>query len=320
MAARLGRPTGGMLIPKDMRMRAGAVPPQQVKVPALGGNLVMPEYMGFLEMLKNAAVVLNLGASLVTGLQGNPTWVRQDSTSKFFWLDEAPSEDVEASSLTFSIVNATPKTAKAILSYTRQQVLQSIETFEPILTKDLLENDALVIDTAALVGAGTAYQPLGLLNTPGIHAHALGANGGRPGYADLTRLKTLVAKANALSLGEGGYLTTPEIQDLLENTPRLGNTMALPIWEGDRAAGYRAASSNQVPSDLTKGVSAGNCHALIFGIWSELFVLEWGALEMLVDPYTQSDKDVVRVTTSHLVDVFVRRPQAFAAVKDALAS
>jgi HK97 family phage major capsid protein len=259
-------------------------------------------------------------ASLVTGLQGNPTWVKQTGTSQHYWTDENPAAAGAESNLTFGIVTATPKTAKALLSYTRQQVLQSVETFEPILTKDLLENDALVIDTAALVGVGTQYQPLGLLNTPGIHAHALGANGRKPEYADLTRLKTLVAKANALALGEGGYLTTPEIQDLLENTPRLGNTIALPIWEGDRAAGYKAAASNQVPSGLTKGASAGNCHALIFGVWSEMFILEWGALEMLVDPYTQSDKDVVRVTTSHLVDVFVRRPQAFAAIKDALAS
>jgi hypothetical protein len=118
-------------------------------------------------------------------------------------------------------------------------------------------------------------------------------------------------------LGEGGYLTTPDIQDLLENTPRLSNQIALPIWENNSLAGYRALGANQVPSNLTKGAAAGSCHALIFGIWSELFILEWGALEMVVDPYTKAAQDVIRVTTSHLVDVFVRRPQAFAAIKDA---
>jgi HK97 family phage major capsid protein len=330
MAQRLGKHTGGLLVPTDMRMRAGAVPPSGVRfaapdaqhheVPALGGNLVMPECMGFLDLLKNTAVTLQLGASLVTGLQGNPTWVRQDTTSQFFWLDEAPAEDVEGSNLAFSVVGSSPKTAKAMLTYTRQQVLQSVEAFEPLLQKDLLQNDALVVDTAALNGTGSDYQPLGLLNTPGILAHGLGANGNRPTYADITRLKTLIKKANALGLGEGGYLTTPEIQDLLENTPRLGNTMALPVWDGDQMAGYKALGANQCPAGLSKGASAGVCHALIFGIWAELFILEWGALEIVVDPYTKAGSDIVRVITSHLVDVFVRRPQAFAAIKDALAS
>jgi HK97 family phage major capsid protein len=318
MAQKLGRQhTGGLLIPSDMQVRGALT--QHTKAPELGGHLVFKEYMGYLEMLKNAAVTLQMGATLITGLQGNPTWVRQTGTSQFFWVDENPDNDVTGSKLNFSIVTSTPKTAKSLLSYTRQQVLQSVEAFEPLLQKDLLENDALVIDTAALTGSGSDFQPLGLLNTAGIQSLNLGANGRKPAYADLTKLKTLVKKANALGLGEGGYLTTPDIQDLLENTPKLANTIAQAVWEGNSVAGYKALGANQVPSSLSKGTANGICHALIFGIWSELFILEWGALEMIVDPYTQSAKDVVRITTSHLVDIFVRRPQAFAAAKDALA-
>jgi HK97 family phage major capsid protein len=318
MAKRLGRhqTNGGLLIPTDMQMRATQV----TKTPEFGGNLVFKEYMGYLESLKNSAVVLQMGASLVSGLQGNPTWVRQESGSQFFWMDEAPGADVAEAGFRFGILTSSPKTAKSLISYTRQQVLQSVETFEPLLQKDLLENDALVVDTAALSGTGTDFQPLGLLNTPGIGALGLGPNGAKPTYADITKLKTIVKKANALGLGAGGYLTTPEIQDLLENTPKLSNTIAQAVWENDSMAGYRAIGSNQVPGMLTKGSTFFNCHALIFGVWSELFVLEWGALEMVVDPYTKAAQDVVRVTTSHLVDIFVRRPMAFAAIKDALPS
>jgi len=42
-------------------------------------------------------------------------------------------------------------------------------------------------------------------------------------------------------------------------------------------------------------------------------------LELITDPYTKADQAVVNITASHLLDIFVRRPQAFAAVKDALA-
>jgi len=317
LAAKLGRNTGGILIPTDMPMRDA----HNTKVLDAAGNLVFKEYAGYLEMLKNAAVVLQMGASVTTGLQGTPTWVKQTGASTTFWVDENPATGVTESNLTWQLVTSTPKTAKALLRYTRQQVLQSVEAFEPLLQKDLLEQDTLAIDSAALVGTGSAFQPLGLLNTPGIQSHSLGANGAKPGFSDITRLKTLVKKANALGLGEGGYLTTPEIEDLLMTTPRLNLQIAQAIWgEDNRLAGYRALGANQVPSNLTKGSSAGNCHAIIFGIWSEMFLLEWGALEMVVDPYSEANKDIVRVTTSHLVDVFVRRPQAFAAIKDALAS
>ena len=314
----MGRQTGGLLIPVDMQIKRGrAANTQFTGSPAQGGNLVFPEYMGYIELLKNAAVVLQMGARLVTGLQGTPTWVRQTGQSSIFWINENPPADVQDSKLTWDTVISTPKTAKSLLSYTRQQVLQSIESFEPLVQQDLLENDALAVDTAALIGSGNDYQPLGLLNTPNIQALGLGANGRKPTYADITKLKTLVKKANAMNLGAGGYLTTPDIQNLLENTPKLSNTIAQAVWENNSLAGYPALGANQVPSNLAKG-TAENCHALIFGIWSEMFILEWGALEMVVDPYTQSARDVVRVTTSHLLDVFVRRPQAFAAIKDAL--
>lgn len=319
MSVKLGRHTGGLLIPSDMRVRNTRGTFTHNTGNNTGQAFVFPQYMGYLEMLKNQAIVLQMGARMVTGLQGNPTWVRQQDTSRLFWINENPPNDVTESYLTFDLVTSTPKTAKSLLSYTRQQVLQSIEAFEPLVQQDLLENDALAVDTAALQGTGNSYQPTGLLNTPGIIPLALGTNGAKPTYADITKLKTLVKRANALGLGAGGYLTTPEIQDLLENTAKLPSVVSEAVWQNDTLAGYPAVGANQVPSALSKGTSVSKCHALIFGVWSELMILEWGALEMIVDPYTQSARDIVRVTTSHLLDIFVRRPQAFAAIKDALA-
>jgi HK97 family phage prohead protease/HK97 family phage major capsid protein len=320
LAVKLGRNTGGLLIPNDIRVRNYSARATHNTTDATDQPFVFQQYMGYLEMLKNQAVVLQMGARLITGLQGNPTWVRQTGTSKIFWVNENPPVDVTESNLDFDLVTSTPKTAKSLLSYTRQQVLQSIEAFEPIVNQDLLENDALAVDTAALQGTGGGQQPTGLLNTPGISPLALGTNGLKPIYENITRLKTLVKRANTLSLGAGGYLTTPEIEDLLQVTPKMQNAIAMPIWEDDKVAGYPAVGANQVPDNLSKGTSINNCHAIIFGIWSELLILEWGALEMVVDPYTQAARDIVRVTTSHLLDVFVRRPKAFAAIKDALAS
>ncbi len=318
VAKKFGRSTGGLFIPSDVQFRAANT--MNTGAAGAGQELVQKDYMGFLEMLKNEAIVLQLGARVISGLQGNPTWVKQTGASSVYWVGENPGADATDSKLGFGLVTATPKTAKSLLTYTRQQLAQSVEAFEPLVQADMLENDGLAMDAAALVGTGSSFQPTGLLNTAGIGALPLGTNGAVPTYRHLTALKTLVKKANALKLGAGGYLTTPDIQDLLENTAKLANTMAQAIWENDKVAGFRAASANQVPANLTKGTAAAICHAIVFGIWSELFILEWGALEMQVDPYTLMGQDVVRVSTSHILDIFVRRPQAFAAIKDALSA
>jgi HK97 family phage major capsid protein len=321
LGKKLGRATGGLFVPSDFRMKARAGVPNAMNTgtKGQGQELVFPEYMGFLDLLRNETKVLSMGARVVSGLQGTPTWVKQTGASTFYWLGENPDADVTDSKLTLDVVSSTPKTGKSMLHYTRQQMLMGVESIESLIQADLLEQDAIAVDSASLVGTGSNSQPTGILNTAGILARAMGENGGVPAYKDMTALRTLIKKANAMRLGSGGYLTTPDIEDLLMNTPKMANQIAMPVWSDEGKVGaYRAESTNQMPSNLTKGTSAGNCHAILFGIWSELFILEWGALEITVDPYTKAGQDLVRVITSHLLDVFVRRPVAFAAIKDAL--
>lgn len=319
IAQKLGRATGGLFVPSDFQIKTRAANTMNTGTVGQGKELVFPEYMGFIDLLRNEAKTLALGARLLPGLQGTPNWVKQTSGSTFYWLGENPGADVTDSKIGMDVVVASPKTAKSMLTYTRQQMLQGIENIEALISADILQVDALAIDGAALVGTGSNSQPTGLLNTAGIGAKALGVAGGIPDGKTMSALRTIVKKANALGLGAGGYLSTPDIEDLLMNTPKLANQIAMPVWgEDGKVNGFRAESTNQMPSNLTKGASVGLCHAILFGIWQELFVLEWGALEITADPYTLSGQDVVRISTSHLLDIFVRRPAAFAACKDAL--
>ena len=82
--------------------------------------------------------------------------------------------------------------------------------------------------------------------------------------------------------------------------------------------GYKAGATNQVPSNLTKGAANGICSALVFGDWSSLIIVDFGIMEMTVDPYSQKKKGLVEVTSLVMVDIGVRHPEAFAAMKDAL--
>ena len=318
---KLGRSSAGFLIPSDMPFRGSrGANAQSTDTTYAGGELVFKEYAGFIDLLKNDSVMLRMGSRLISGLVGTPTWVKQTGTTQIYWVGENPDADVADSKMTFAVVNATPKTAKAMASYTRQQLLQGVEAIDQMLQRDLVENHSLALDLAALQGTGSTYQPTGLLNTTDIIPFPLGTNGDTPTYDTVVDMETLLAEYNAIQIGTPRYLTTPGIKGLLKKTAELGNTANVPVWRGGELNGYPAEASNQVPSTLTKGASSGTCHALIHGIVSELFLLEWGALEMTVDPYTLMGQDLVRLSTSHILDVFVRRPSAFVVCKDALKS
>jgi hypothetical protein len=51
-----------------------------------------------------------------------------------------------------------------------------------------------------------------------------------------------------------------------------------------------------------------------------LYIGEWGALELIVDPYRLKKQGMIEVTSFQMVDVMVRRPTAFAVCKQFLSS
>ena len=77
-------------------------------------------------------------------------------------------------------------------------------------------------------------------------------------------------------------------------------------------------ATSLVPSNLTKGTSSGVCSAMIFGNFNDLVVGEWGALDLLFDPYTGSTTGAMRVTAFMDCDVAVRHAQSFSATQDYL--
>jgi hypothetical protein len=58
-------------------------------------------------------------------------------------------------------------------------------------------------------------------------------------------------------------------------------------------------------------MGAGSEHGLIFGNWAELIIGQWGALDVLVDPYTNADRGRVRITSFMTVDIGIRHGASF---------
>lgn len=282
-----------------------------------GGELKFTEYAGFAEALRARMVLGRTQAQFVNGLQGDFALTVQTGAGSFAW--GAETANAALSSLTIAQRLGQPKVGQSATSFTRQFMRQSAEAVEPLVRRDILAIHGRGVETAAYAGSGAANNPRGILNTAGVNLVALGVNGAAPTYNMAVDMETEVAADNA-DADAMAYITTTRVRGTLRKTQVFSGTNGVPVWTGGRDGemlGYPAYATNLMPGNLTKGTSNGICHAAIFGDFSSVYVLEWGAAELMVDPITNGPA-IIRVLSYQLIDILVRFPESFTIVNDIL--
>lgn len=309
------RSRGGILVPMRTRPSRSTRGALDTKTATAGAELVFDEPGEFIDMLRNTAQVIRRGATVMTGLTGNIAFPKQTGAITIYWVAENPGVDVTESEPTFGLVLLSPKTMQGTTSYSRQLLAQSPSSgvdIETIVRKDFAVGHALALDRAAIHGTGTNGEPLGVYQTTDVQTQAMG---GAVTFAELVAMIGKVAAANALT-GSLGGITTPGLAAKLMATLKDSVAGAAYMWEGTfddgRVAGYPISATNQV-SSLMSGLDAtgGTEHGLVVGIWPELLIGMWGALEIIVDPYAQKKRGLIEVTSFQMADVAIRHPESF---------
>lgn len=315
IAKSLGREAAGIYVPTNLQVQTRA---QDATVAASAKNLISSEPVTFIELLRNMAVVLQAGATYLPGCVGNIPFARQITGGTAVWTGDNPAGATANTDPTTDTFTMSPKQLMAVRSYSKQLLVQTSGFADRYVTDDLAAAHALEVDRAAMFGSGTGAEPKGIVNFSGIGAVAGGTNGLAPAWSHMVDLETAINVANALN-GTLGYITNSKARGFLKKTLVASAAGSDMIWAKDNTInGYNAISTNQVPSNLVKGTSGAVCSAILFGNWRELLVAEWGALDLVTDPYTQADKGLVRVVSTQLVDINLRHVQSFAAMLDAL--
>lgn len=291
-----------------------------------GGTMVATDLLAgsFIEVLRNKARVMQLGATMISGLVGNVDIPRQTGQSSTFWTGEG--SNTTESEATFDKVSLSMKTIGTFSQITRNMLMQSTPDIDMIARADLLAAIALGVDLAAISGLGSGNQPLGIVNTAGIGSVVGGVNGAAISIDNFIDLETQLTSSNAPeeSLAYLGNART------IGSTKKLKSTTGQYLWTnapgGQRSAtpgeinGYPMARSNQARSNLSKGSSTGVCSELVFGAWSELLMGEWGVIEVVPNPYDaavfKNGGVLLRVLQS--LDIAVRHAASFAVMSDVL--
>ncbi len=303
LGERSARGKRSFFVPFEVQARAGMAGQRDLTAgtASAGGFLVATQNQSFIEILRGRSVTMGLGATRLSGLNGNVTIPRQTGAGTAYWLANEATAITEGDQV-FNQMSLTPKNVGGYTEVSRQLMMQSDPSAEMIVMNDLGAIVALGVDSAALNGTGSSGQPLGILNTGGIGS----VTGTSLAYAGILEFQSDVAAANALvNPGAAGYATTPAVAALLMARARFSNTDT-PLWEGNimdgRVAGFRAMSSTQVPTATA-----------IFGDWSQLVIGEWGTLEVDVNPYANFAAGIVGVRAFYTVDVGVRYAASFSA-------
>lgn len=304
VARRLGLDPQGFFVPFDVMIDEQR--DLNVGTPTAGGNLVATDLLAssFIELLRNRTVLIQAGATLLTGLVGFVDIPRQSGGATAYWVGEggAPTESQQ----TVDQVQLAPHTVGAYTDWTRRLILQSSIDVERFVRDDLTAVVGRAIDLAGLHGDSgeDPNQPDGVENISGV-----GTPGGSHDWEGVVGLETEVSVANA-DVGRLGYITNALVRGLLKTTSKdTGSGMFVWTDTATPLNGYRALVTNQVRSD--GGVGSDESFNF-FGNWADLLIAMWSGLDILVDPYTHSTSGTMRIVALQDVDIAVRHAESFA--------
>ena len=266
-------------------------------------TLIAEDYRGgdFIDVLRNSSSVMQAGATMLRGLQGNVVIPKKTAASSGAWIATEGAAAAE-SEFTSGSVTMSPKVVGAFTDATRLLLQQSSLDVENLIRDDLTQSIATAIDLGALAGSGSSGQPTGIANTSGINTTTFAA--ANPTWAEIVAMESAVANDNALT-GSLGYICRPADFGTLKTTEKATGTAQFVVSPDNSMNGYNVVRSNQVTS--------GDFY---FGNFADLLIGMYGGLDITVDPYALSTSGGVRIVALQTVDVAVRHAVSFCKSSD----
>ena len=298
-----------------------------------GGNLVATDLRAddFIEALRNSTVMVGLGVQTLSGLVGDVAIPRRSGVASTGYLSSETGALSQAES-TFDQISMTPKTLGTLSKYSRNMLIQATPGIEELVRRDISDGINVGIDLGILNGTGSSGQPTGIMQTSGIGSVAMGTNGGAITVEALVDLETAIMEDNAGVNGDNiAYVTNAKVIGALKKLRAGGssatdgaflvNTDLTAIGRGGtplNVNGYPLAMTNQVPSNLTKGSTSGECSAVVMGDFSQAILGFFGSgIEITVGEDSDDfAKNLTSVKGVVAFDVAVRHAQSFAAILD----
>lgn len=292
---------GGLLVPASIFEK------RTTQTTTTADKIVPDDYKAseFIGLLRNSLIVRSLGARVLSGLRGDVVIPKQTGASTAYWLAEGDS--LTESNPTFDTISMSPKHVGALSSLSRQLIQQSNPAIEQLVRDDFVQVVSAAVDKALIHGTAAAKQPVGILGTTGVQTGSLST-------LSWANLLGLLEKLALVNVTPNAALIHPKVATKLASTLKDATVGAEYLLTGGRVAGVSAYSTNQL--DAKTGTPDKG--RLILGDFTQLVIGEWGATEILANPYaaTYYEAGAVQLRILHTMDAAVRHPKAFVTVED----
>lgn len=253
-----------------------------------GKEIVETEKLNILEPLRGKSILAEAGATFLTGLVGNisiPTY----SGSTCGWKGEMV--DADNGKGDFDTVELSPKRLTAYIDISKQFLVQDSVGAEEMLRADIVNALVAKLEQTIFGDAdGDANKPAGIFYN---------ATEQNPSWAGVCE-----AEADLTDyLGDKRFVMSPSAKAAFKMTTISGEKSDLRLlMNGNEVDGYPVSASSNV-------VDGGYA----FGDFKELVVAQWGAIDIVVDPYTLATKNAIRLVINAFFDAKVRRAGAIKA-------
>ena len=232
---------------------------------------------------RNALVASQMGATYLSNLVGDVSLPKYNGTSVTWKGETAPAEEGEGA---FSEIVLKPHRLTAKVTVSKQFLAQNSDDVEAALIRDINAAVAEKLDSTIFAGvSGVTDAPKPISNTEGITAKEIATTAS---YADVLAMEQAVEEANG-NTNEIAFVCSPSVKFAYKGT-QLGNGLPF-MYANDEIDGYPAFVSNSVKKN--------DVYCLVP---RDLYIGEWGGLDVTVDNVTKADEGCVRLIINGYYD------------------
>lgn len=270
--------TGQIQIPTESRAA--------VTVTAEGEDVVVTDFANILDPLRTNNVLADSGAHILTGLVGD-LQIPAMGAENVNWEGETTTAKDGAGA--FTNVKLTPHRLSAYIDISKQFLVQDSLGAEALIRRDLVNAiQSKLEDTIFSTAAASAGKPAGIF--AGVTPTKV------TDFKGLCTLESDVEDANFY--GPAKYIVSPKAKAAMRAMAKSTKSTQL-VMEGDNIDGTPVLSTGHIAKDT-----------FAYGDWSQLYVGQWGAIDLTVDPYTKAADGQVRLVVNAFFDFKLVRPKA----------
>ena len=262
-----------------------------VSVTAEGDDTVATDVFNILDPLRSNLVLAQAGAKVLDNLVGDVK-IPVLGASNVGW--EGENDDAADGSGAITSVTLKPKRLSCFIDISKQMIQQNSAGVEDAIRRDIVEAIAHKFQATILgAGAGDATQPSGLFH--GLVDKAA---------TDFDSMAAIEADLETANVSNISYIASPKARAAMRAMTKGAKNNAVVAYANGEFDGTPVYSTSDVANSK-----------FLVGDFSNLYLGQWGAIDLVVDNYTQATKGAIRLVVNVYLDAVNARPNSIVSGK-----